>query len=151
MYPIRFIKKIIHLIMRHTPGGFIRIKLLKLLGANITGNVKISQDFFVFDGGNTNYLTIEDKVGIGPNVTIVIHSDPSPSPLEKIYPKSSLPVNIKEGVWVGAGAIVLPGVTIGEYSVIAAGAVVTKDVPPYTVVAGVPGKVVKTINKSLLR
>jgi len=141
----KLINKILHLVMRHAPSSEIRVGILKLLGVNIKGRVVISQEFFIFDAGRSDLLTIEDKVGIGPCVTILIHSDSFPSPLQKIYPKKTLPVHIKKGVWIGAGAIILPGVTIEEYSIVAAGAVVTKDVPPYSVVAGVPAKVVKKL------
>lgn len=58
---------------------------------------------------------------------------------------STKPVVIGDDVWIGANAVVLPGVTIGQHSVVAAGAVVTQDVPAYTVVAGVPAKVVKKL------
>ena len=58
---------------------------------------------------------------------------------------STKSVVIEDDVWIGANAVVLPGVTIGQHSVVAAGAVVTQDVPPYTVVAGVPAKVVKKL------
>lgn len=54
-------------------------------------------------------------------------------------------VTINDDVWIGANAVVLPGVTIGTHSVVAAGAVVSKDVPPYTIVAGVPAKVIKQL------
>lgn len=54
-------------------------------------------------------------------------------------------VTIQRNVWIGANAIILPGVTVGENSVIAAGAVVTKDVPPNTVVGGTPAMVIKEI------
>ncbi|MDR4938368.1 DapH/DapD/GlmU-related protein [Rossellomorea marisflavi] len=57
------------------------------------------------------------------------------------------PVTIGKSVWIGSGATILPGVTIGDRAVVAAGAVVTKDVPERTVVAGVPAKVVKTIEE----
>ena len=58
---------------------------------------------------------------------------------------STSPVTIEDDVWIGANAVILPGVTIGEHSVVAAGAVVTKDVPPHSLVAGVPAKVIKKI------
>ena len=58
---------------------------------------------------------------------------------------STNPVTIEDDVWIGANAVILPGVTIGEHSVVAAGAVVTKDVPPHSLVAGVPAKVIKNI------
>ena len=58
---------------------------------------------------------------------------------------STTPVTIEDDVWIGANAVILPGVTIGEHCVVAAGAVVTKDVPPHSLVAGVPAKVIKNI------
>lgn len=58
---------------------------------------------------------------------------------------STNPVTIEDDVWIGANAVILPGVTIGEHCVVAAGAVVTKDVPPHSLVAGVPAKVITQI------
>ena len=58
---------------------------------------------------------------------------------------STSPVKIEDDVWIGANAVILPGVTIGEHCVVAAGAIVTKDVPPHSLVAGVPAKVIKNI------
>lgn len=144
-YVIKAIKKILHIVMRHTPNGALRVKILKMLGANVKGRITISQELFIFDAGRTDLLTIEDSVGIGPRVTIVIHSDPYPSPLQRIYPKKTLPVHIKKGAWIGAGAIILPGVIIGECSLVAAGAVVIESVLPYTMVAGVPAKIIKRL------
>ena len=143
--------KMLHLVMRHVPCAKLRTNILKMLGANVKKNVLISQELFIFDAGRTDLLIIEECVGIGPRVTIVLHSDPYPSPLYKLYPKKTLPVTIKKGVWIGAGAIILPGVTIGEYAVIGAGATVTKDVPAYTVVVGVPARIVKTFDKQEIK
>ncbi len=58
---------------------------------------------------------------------------------------STSPVDIADDVWVGANAVILPGVTIGRHSVVAAGAVVTNDVPPFSLVGGVPARVLKTL------
>lgn len=58
---------------------------------------------------------------------------------------STNPVTIEDDVWIGTNAVILPGITIGTHSVIAAGAVVTKDIPPHSLVAGVPAKVIKQI------
>ncbi|WP_019416116.1 2,3,4,5-tetrahydropyridine-2,6-dicarboxylate N-acetyltransferase [Paenisporosarcina sp. TG20] len=63
-----------------------------------------------------------------------------------IEPPSAMPVTVEDDVLIGANAVVLEGVTIGKGSVVAAGAIVTKDVPPYTVVAGMPAKVIKEID-----
>lgn len=62
---------------------------------------------------------------------------------------STRPVVIEDDVWIGANAVILPGVTIGRHAVVAAGAVVTKDVPPCTVVGGVPAKVISEIVKKV--
>lgn len=66
------------------------------------------------------------------------------SPVER---QSLMPgkVHIKQNAWIGAGATILPGISIGENAVVAAGAVVTKDVPANTVVAGIPAKVIKSL------
>jgi len=90
-------------------------------------------------------ITIGDDCQIGPRVSFetVNHG------LE--YVKNSgrgvlaKPIYICDGVWIGSGAIILPGVTIGEGAVVAAGAVVQKDVSEYTVVGGVPAKLIRTI------
>ena len=59
---------------------------------------------------------------------------------------SYAPIDIGQKVWIGSNVTILPGVTVGDWAVIAAGAVVTKDVPAYTVVGGVPAKVIRTID-----
>jgi len=88
-------------------------------------------------------ITIEDNVQIGPRVNITSENHPlDPANRKSLDLK---PVVIKRNAWIGAGATILPGVTIGENSVVAAGAVVNKDVPANTVVGGVPAKIIKTI------
>ncbi|MCO6476660.1 MAG: sugar O-acetyltransferase [Phaeodactylibacter sp.] len=90
-------------------------------------------------------ITIEDGVMIGPRVNISSENHP----VEVAKRKTLVPeaVLIKKNAWIGAGATILPGVTIGENSVVAAGAVVTGDVPPNTVVGGVPAKVLKNLDQ----
>ena len=58
------------------------------------------------------------------------------------------PIHIKKGAWIGAGASILAGVTVGEYAIVGAGAIVTKDVPDYAVVVGSPARVVKTLDEN---
>jgi acetyltransferase-like isoleucine patch superfamily enzyme len=88
-------------------------------------------------------ITIEDDVSIGPRVNLVTESHPlDPEDRKALLTK---PITIKRRAWIGAGATILPGVTIGENAVVAAGAVVNKNVPANTVVAGVPAKVVRSI------
>jgi acetyltransferase-like isoleucine patch superfamily enzyme len=89
-------------------------------------------------------LTIGDDVLIGHNVVIAtLNHAFSPEHRGDLEPQ---PVRIGNRVWVGANATILPGVTIGDGAIVAAGAVVTKDVAPRTVVGGVPAKVIKVIN-----
>lgn len=88
-------------------------------------------------------ITIEDDVQIGPRVNLVTENHPlDPSNRKSLDLKSIL---IKRNAWIGAAATILPGITIGENAVVAAGAVVNKDVPDNTIVAGVPAKIIRTI------
>lgn len=88
-------------------------------------------------------ITIEDDVQIGPKVNLITENHPlDPSKRKSLDLKSIL---VKRNVWLGAAATILAGVTIGENSVIAAGAVVNKDVPANTIVGGVPAKIIRTI------
>lgn len=88
-------------------------------------------------------ITIEDNVLIGPKVNLITENHPT-DPTQR---KSLIlhPIHIKNNAWIGAGATILPGVTIGENSIVAAGAVVNKDVPANTIVGGVPAKIIKEI------
>ena len=107
--------------------------------------VKIGRNVYV----NSNLLamarggiTIEDDVMIAANVQLISNNhDP--------YERQVLickPVTVKQGAWIGAGATILPGVTVGKYAVVGAASVVTHDVPDYAVVVGNPAKVIKTLD-----
>ena len=92
-------------------------------------------------------VTIEDNVFFGHRVMVLTGShDYTKFGLgRQMSAPPGKPVTIKTGAWVASGAIIYPGITIGEHSVVAAGAVVTKNVPSYTVVGGNPAKVIKRI------
>jgi acetyltransferase-like isoleucine patch superfamily enzyme len=98
----------------------------------------------------TDKLSIKDNVSISPCVKILTHSSVANRPLKKYYNEKFAPVTINEGAWIGCGAVILCGVTIGECSVVSAGAVVLNDVEPFTVVAGNPAKVKKNIENRVL-
>lgn len=88
-------------------------------------------------------ITIEDHVQIGPKVNIITENHPvEPSQRKMLDLKSVL---VKSNAWIGAAATILPGVTIGENAIVAANAVVNKDVPANTIVGGIPAKVIKSI------
>jgi maltose O-acetyltransferase len=97
--------------------------------------VWIGQDVLI---GAHSTVTIEDHVRISQGA--VIETAGVDFTLAPPYPHVSRPVTIKRGVWLATNCVILGGVTIGEYAVIGAGAVVTHDVEPYTVVASSPGR-----------
>jgi acetyltransferase-like isoleucine patch superfamily enzyme len=91
-------------------------------------------------------IFIEDEVTISHRVMILTHTDSGASPLkDSSLPASQSPVTIRRGAYIGANVTILEGVEIGEASIVGAGAVVTRSVPPATVVAGVPARVIKTL------
>lgn len=91
-------------------------------------------------------IFVGDNVMFGPNVIIATAGHPVDPPLREKVAQFNIPVRIGKNVWIGAGAIVLPGVTIGDHSVIGAGSVVTKDIPPNVVAVGKPCRVLREIN-----
>jgi len=123
-------------------GTFVEIQK----GAKIGKNCKISSHTFICEG-----VTIEDDVFIGHNVTFI----------NDMYPRSTIeggglqtetdwvciPTLIKKGASVGSSVTILAGVTVGEKAIVGAGSVVTKDVPPGTIVAGNPAKPLRKITE----
>lgn len=111
-------------------------------GKNITvgRNVFINAGCQFQDHGG---IVLEDGVLVGHNTVIAtLNHDQDFRRRSSLIPK---PVRICRDVWIGAGCVICPGVTVGEHSIVAAGAVVTKDVPPDVVVAGVPARVIKRL------
>ena len=104
-------------------------------------NVTINKGCTLFSAGG---ITIEDDVLIGPDVKIITVNHDIKDRHNHYYFK---PVHIKRNAWICAGAIICPGVTIGENAVVAAGAVVTKDVADNVMVGGNPAKFIKYIDK----
>lgn len=131
----------------NSPHDFWTIPLYRLRGTNIGNGVGIAQGTFI-EESRPDLVTIEDGVNIGPKVIISAH-DSSYHCVDPEIPIITKKVLIKRGVYIGAGSIILPGVTIGEYSIVAAGSVVTKDVLPRTIVAGVPAKVIGNVDEKL--
>jgi len=127
------------------PGGSLVIALQRSRGVKIGKNVFIGEWVYI-DVVFPELVIIEDGVAIAPHVKIITHSKPNEA--HRRWLKSfAAPVIIKKNAFIGLGAIILPGVTIGENSIVAAGAVVTKDVPPCTLVGGAPARVIKKLEE----
>ena len=104
-------------------------------------HVFVNQNCTFYDLGG---LDIADDVMIGPNVSIITAGHPL-EPSQRRAATIGKPIVIERGVWIAAGAIIIGGVTVGEHSVIAAGSVVTKDVPAHTLVGGNPARVIRSV------
>jgi len=161
-------------VLRICSTKYLRIYFLRLLGASIGKNVNIGANIFFHMEtiessfrnlvvGNNVYIgprvlidlsskvIIKDNATISMNCCILTHQDPGElknRPMVKYYLKKISDVIIEEGAYIGANVIILPGVKVGKMTVVGAGAVVTKDVPDYTIVAGVPARSIKKLNNN---
>ncbi|HFS5789655.1 TPA: galactoside O-acetyltransferase [Citrobacter werkmanii] len=113
-------------------------------------NIHIGKNFYA----NFNFtivddytVTIGDNVLIAPNVTITVTGHPVHYELRKSGEMFSFPVTLGNNVWIGSNVVINPGITIGDNSVIGAGSVVTKDIPPDVVAVGVPCRVIRNIGE----
>jgi len=104
-------------------------------------NVFVNQNCTFYDLGG---LDIADDVMIGPNVSLITAGHPL-EPSRRRAATIGKPIVIERNVWIAAGATVIGGVTVGENSVVAAGSVVTRSVPPNTLVGGNPARVIRSI------
>ena len=121
-------------------GTFVEIQK----GARVGNRCKISSHSFICEG-----VDIEDEVFIGRNVTFINDRYPRATntggSLQSESDWKCIPTLVKRGASIGSSATLLCGITVGEFAVVGAGSVVTRDVPPFSVVAGNPAKVLKVL------
>lgn len=132
-----------HFLAMHAPHRKLRAFFYRLRGTKIGKNTFIAPNVFI-EEGRPEMVTIEDNVRIGPGVIIAVHD----TAYHAIYEEKPViwnEVKIGKGSYIGAGAIILPGITIGKKAIVAAGAVVTENVPDYTMVAGIPARKIKNL------
>lgn len=110
-------------------------------------NVFINQNCTMYDLGG---IDIADDVMIGPNVSLITSGHPL-DPAQRRACVTAKPIVIEKNVWIAASATIIGGVTVGENSVVAAGSVVTRDVPTNTLVAGNPARFVRSIDSDFDR
>lgn len=140
-----YIKRILKLMAKHVPGYNLRARLLRMAGYTIGSPVYIGEDLIIVDMQYQKpQVFIGNEVTIAQRVTLVTSSGaPESKDVYRIFGADVGPIHIQDGAWIGAGVIILPNVTIGRSSIVGSGAVVTKDVPPCTVVVGIPARPIK--------
>lgn len=143
------VKGVLHVIAMNAPNNTLAVACYRLRGTPIGRGVGIGAGVFI-EESRPYLVSIEDGVNIGPMAVIVAH-DSSYHCVDPSIPILFGRVTIRRGAFVGARATILPGVTVGEGAIVAAGAVVTKDVEPRTIVAGVPAKPVGSVDAALAR
>lgn len=143
-------KKIIRWLGANHPDNKTRKIFFELTGVEIGEETVINPNFVVSDGYKS-LLKIGKRVAISPNVTIICESAPNNSTLqnhpyvaEKLLEEKQ--VIIGDDVWIGANVVILPGVIIGNSSIIGAGAIVAEDVEPFSIVAGIPAKKIRSLS-----
>jgi acetyltransferase-like isoleucine patch superfamily enzyme len=131
-------------------GRDVVIHDVRFLNIDRTGprGLQIGDECFLGEGGLIDLadrVVLERQVTLGPRVTILTHVNVgyADHPLQDVIPKRTGPVVLRRGAFIGACATILSGVEVGECAVVAAGAVVRADVPPHTVVGGVPARVIR--------
>lgn len=134
------------------PDNRIRKIFFRLTNIRIGEGTVINNNFVVSDDYEP-LLEIGNRVAISPNVTVICASNPNNSNLSVVpYVAETLTTSkkvvIEDDVWIGTQAVLLPGVTIGKMSVVGAGSVVARDVPPFSVVAGVPAKIIRRLDEN---
>lgn len=144
---MRIKKKLLKLVAKHLPGYGLRIRLLRMCGYAIGDQVYVGEDIIIIDdlGDGQLNLCIGDRASISPRVTFVMHTQPNESRIAPFVNSHKGSITIEPDAWIGTGAVILPGLTIGEGAVVGANSVVTRSVPPYTVVGGVPAHKIKDV------
>jgi serine acetyltransferase len=142
-------RKVLRWLGAHHPDNRTRKLFFTMTGVEIGEGTNITPGLIVNDD-YSGLCRIGARVSIATNVTLVVDSNPNNSQLgAEPYVKEHLiktaPVIIEDDVWLGTNAVVLPGVRVGRGAVVGAGAVVTRDVPPFTVVAGAPARPIRTL------
>jgi acetyltransferase-like isoleucine patch superfamily enzyme len=140
-------KKSAKIVAGSFPLNGVRVRALRSAGYEVGCSVYIGEGLHVTDELFTDpcSLSIGDRVSIAQRVLIILASHPNESRLKTLVQPVFGQVAIRDDAWIGAGAIILPNVTIGEAAVVGAGAVVTKDVAPRTIVVGNPARPLRSI------
>jgi acetyltransferase-like isoleucine patch superfamily enzyme len=136
-------KGVIDLLARLMPSNALRVRCQRAKGVKVGANVYLGYDAII-DSAYPELVEIEDHARVGVGVIVLAHSRPGDAWMEHLGEQRGR-VTIKRHAAIYPGAIIMPGVTIGEYAVVREGAVVLEDVPPFAVAAGNPARVIETL------
>lgn len=141
-------KKLFLFLARTFPLNKLRIKFLRLAGHKINIDVYLGASIRIISDSSQPelHLIVGKRVSIAPNATFILVSGANKSKLSSIIPWKYGNIELQDDCWIGTGVIIYPNIVVGNSSIVLAGSVVTKDVPPYTIVGGVPAKVIKSID-----
>ena len=124
-----------------------RVFCFRQAGYKIGKQVYIGEDLIICDElEDRGNIVIGDRVAIAERVTLVSSSSPNFSRIRSIAPITEGPITIENDAWIGTGVIVLSNVIIGEGAIVGAGSLVNRNVPPYTVVVGLPARPIRRLN-----
>jgi acetyltransferase-like isoleucine patch superfamily enzyme len=141
-------KSFLRLLANHCILPSLRVSLFRWSGVRIGKGTQINMNVTFLDDFVAGRIALEEDVSVAPGVSFVSDSHPNNSPLYRDYRlKKSGRILVKRGAWIGVGAVILPGVTIGMASVIGANAVVTREVEDYAVMAGIPARKISDVRK----
>lgn len=143
------VRKFADVLAKQVPSNAMRIRLQRAKGVTIGEEVFLGYDVNI-DPSCPELVEIADHARISPGVIILAHSRPGDAWLEHLGEQRSR-VRIERHAAVYAGAIIMPGVTVGECAIVREGSVVTESVPPYTVVAGSPARVIEHLPREKAR
>jgi acetyltransferase-like isoleucine patch superfamily enzyme len=136
------------LVARLVPSNAVRVRAQRAKGVKVGQNVFLGYDVLI-DVTFPELVEIEDHARLGPGAIVLAHSRPGDAWMPHMGERREA-VRIKRHAAIYAGAIVTPGVTVGEYAIVKEGAVVVENVPPFTVVAGNPARVIEQLPKDKL-
>ena len=136
-----FAFSLVRLFARNMIVPAVRITLFRLTGIRIGKNVMINADTRFIDDFTPGMIRIDEGAAIAHNVTFVACSYANKSFIRELYQLDAIgKIHIKQGAWIGTGAVIQPGVTIGEGAIVGSNAVVTMDVEDFAIVVGIPAK-----------
>ena len=142
-------RKVLRWIAMNHPDNRTRKTIFRLTNVKIGSGTVLNIGLVLVDE-YSGLVSFGERVAVAQNVSMVASSNPNNSRLAEIpYVRDRLintaPIHVGDDAWIGAHAVILPGVRIGEHAIVGSGAVVVREVPPFTVVAGVPAREIRVL------